>query len=73
MGWGGLHSHFHVQPNYSVEAVLWLWWVVVGVVAITLTKIYMKVQYYSSWVTRFMDSFAFIQKVSINLPVLVGL
>ena len=21
-GGGGLHSHFHVQPNYSVEVVL---------------------------------------------------
>ena len=21
-GLGGMHSHFHVQPNYSVEAVL---------------------------------------------------
>ena len=21
-GWWGLHSHFHVQPNYSVEVVL---------------------------------------------------
>ena len=28
--WGGGHSHFHVQPNYSVEAVLCC--VVVGVV-----------------------------------------
>ena len=30
-GWG-LHSHFHVQPNYSVEVVLCC--VVVGVVTI---------------------------------------
>ena len=22
VGWWGLHSHFHVQPNYSVEVVL---------------------------------------------------
>ena len=31
-GWGcwGVHSHFHVQPNYSVEVVLHC--VVVGVV-----------------------------------------
>ena len=29
VGWG-LHSHFHVQPNYSVEVVLRC--VVVGVV-----------------------------------------
>ena len=29
MGWG-LHSHFHLQPNYSVEVVLHC--VVVGVV-----------------------------------------
>ena len=28
--WGGLQSHFHVQPNYSVEVVLWLCCVVVG-------------------------------------------
>ena len=21
-GWGGLHSHYHVQPNYSVKVVL---------------------------------------------------
>ena len=33
--WGGLHSHFRVQPNYSVEAVLFLCCVVVGVVTIT--------------------------------------
>ena len=33
-GWWGLHSHFHVQPNYSVEVVLHC--VVVGVVT-TLT------------------------------------
>ena len=29
-GWGGVQSHFHVQPNYSVEVVLCC--VVVGVV-----------------------------------------
>ena len=23
-GWGGMHSHFCVQPNYCVEFVLWL-------------------------------------------------
>ena len=22
VGWWGLHSHFHVQPNYNVEVVL---------------------------------------------------
>ena len=32
-GWG-LHSHFHVQPNNSVEVVLLLCCVVVGVVTI---------------------------------------
>ena len=21
-GWWGLHNHFHVEPNYSVEVVL---------------------------------------------------
>ena len=31
VGWG-LHSHFHVQPNYSAEVVLRC--VVVGVVTI---------------------------------------
>ena len=31
-----LHSHFHVQPNYSVEVVLWLCCVVIGVVTTTL-------------------------------------
>ena len=30
----GVHSHFHVQPNYSVEVVLFC--VVVGVVTISL-------------------------------------
>ena len=30
--WGGLHSHFHVQPNFSVEVALCC--VVVGVVTI---------------------------------------
>ena len=30
--WCGLHSHFHVQPNYSVEVALCC--VVVGVVTI---------------------------------------
>ena len=30
----GLHSHFHVIPNYSVEIVLWLCYVVVRVVTI---------------------------------------
>ena len=35
-GVDGVHSHFRVQSNYSVEFVLWLWCVVVviGVVAI---------------------------------------
>ena len=33
VGWG---AHFHVQPNYSVEVVLWLCCVVVGVVTIIL-------------------------------------
>ena len=33
-GWG-LHSHFHVQPNYSVAVVLRC--VVVGVVTIAIT------------------------------------
>ena len=32
VGLGGLHSHFHVQPNYSVEVVLCC--VVIGVVTI---------------------------------------
>ena len=25
-GWGGVQSHFHVQPNYSVEVVLCCGW-----------------------------------------------
>ena len=29
-----MHSHFHVQPNYCVEAVLWLCCIVIGVVTI---------------------------------------
>ena len=33
-GWGGVHSHFHVQPNYCVEVVLFC--VVIEVV--TLNK-----------------------------------
>ena len=33
MGWD-FHSLFHVQHNYSVEVVLWLCCVVVGVVTI---------------------------------------
>ena len=33
-GWWGLHSRFHAQHNYSVEAVLWLYCVVVGFVTI---------------------------------------
>ena len=32
LGGGGVQSHFHVQPNYSVEVVLWLCSVVVGIV-----------------------------------------
>ena len=24
VGWGGMNSHLFVQPNYSVEVVLWL-------------------------------------------------
>ena len=34
VGWGGwgLQSHFRVKPNYSVEFVLWLCCVGVGVV-----------------------------------------
>ena len=32
-GWCGMYSHFHVQPNYSVEVMLCC--VVVGVVTIT--------------------------------------
>ena len=32
LSWVGVHSHFHVQPNFSVEVVLWLCCVVVGVV-----------------------------------------
>ena len=32
VGWGGLRSHFHVQPNYSAEVVLRC--VFVGVVTI---------------------------------------
>ena len=35
-GWVGLHIHFHVQPNYSVEVVLWLCCLVIGVVTIKL-------------------------------------
>ena len=31
-GWGGVHSHFCVQPNYSVDVVLCC--VVAGVVTI---------------------------------------
>ena len=34
VGWSGLHSHFHVQPNYCVEVVLCC--VVVWVVIIKL-------------------------------------
>ena len=30
--WGGLNSCFYVEPNSSVEVVLWLCGVVVGVV-----------------------------------------
>ena len=26
VGWWGLHSHFHVQPNYNVEVVLSCRW-----------------------------------------------
>ena len=22
MGWGGMHGHFHVQPNYRIEVKL---------------------------------------------------
>ena len=36
--WGAMHIHFRVKPNYSVEVVLWLCCVVVGVVTIN-TKI----------------------------------
>ena len=32
--WGGLNSCFYVEPNSSVEVVLWLCGVVVGVVTI---------------------------------------
>ena len=32
-GWGGLHSHFHIQPNYCVEVVLYC--IVVGVGVVT--------------------------------------
>ena len=32
VGGGGMHSHFHVQPNYIVEVVLHC--VVVGVVTV---------------------------------------
>ena len=35
MGLGGVHSHFCVQANCSVEVVLWLCCVVVGVVTIS--------------------------------------
>ena len=31
-GWGGLHSYFCVQPNFSVEVVLWMCCAVVRVV-----------------------------------------
>ena len=34
MGWCGVHSHFHVQPNLSIDVLLWLCYVVVGVVTI---------------------------------------
>ena len=34
--WGGVRSHFRVQPNYSVEVVLWLYCVVVGVGVVTI-------------------------------------
>ena len=34
VGWGGVHSHFNVQPNYSFEFVLCC--VVVGVVTISI-------------------------------------
>ena len=34
VGWGRVNSHFCVQPDYSVEVVLWLCCAVVGVVTI---------------------------------------
>ena len=36
----GVHGHFHVQPNYSVEVVLWLCCVVVGVVSIIQSEFF---------------------------------
>ena len=36
-GWG-IYNHFHVQPNYSVEVVLWVCCVVVGVVSMCLEE-----------------------------------
>ena len=36
--WGGIHFHFHVQSNNSVEVVLWLCCVVVGVVTVKFPK-----------------------------------
>ena len=38
--WWGLHSPFLVQPNYSVEVVLWLCCVVVGVVSIIQSEFF---------------------------------
>ena len=35
--WDGLHSHFHVKPNYSVEVVLCC--VAVGVVTIVSGRV----------------------------------
>ena len=34
--WGGMHTHFRVQPNFSVEVMLRC--VVIGVVTISITK-----------------------------------
>ena len=34
----GVHSHFHVQPNHSVDVVLWFCCVLVGVVTINIKR-----------------------------------
>ena len=44
VGWGGVHSHFHVQPNYSVEVVLWC--VVLGVGVGVVTILILFILYY---------------------------
>ena len=34
--WWGLRSLFYAQPNYDIEVMLWLCYVMVGVVTISL-------------------------------------